>query len=279
MTVVETRIAVGVDGTASNTEAVLWAIDRARRTGSELELVHALNAPPLGEHGPDDRAAAGSALVEGVAEHARTLGVPVRCTVVDRPAGPVLVEASQRAGLLVVGRRSVGAGHRGADSGSVGRHVGRYAACPVVVVPQRSAPATGRVVVHLTGDPADRPALDFAFDHAAATGSEIEAVHAVAAPSPDGACSPLADERTERRHLAAQIMLAEELAGYATTYPDVKVVRHSVPADPSDALLWASAHADLMVLSAPRPYDAMVDRPTHEMNALRHAHCPVVFAR
>lgn len=273
------RMAVGVDGTPASTEAVLWALDEARRSGAVLEFVHALPAPSVGAPEPDERAAHGAALLERTAAGARVVGVPTTCDIVDRPAGPALVEISERVGLLVVGRRAGGTRVRGGRSGSVGRHVGRYAACPVVVVPQRSAPAIGRIVVHLTGSPDDRPALAFAFDHAAATGSELEAVHASVDLTGDHVLSPLADDRVGRAQRAVEIMLAEELAGFARSHPDVKVFRHYVPADPRDVLQWASAHADLLVLSAPRPYDGLIATGTPEVDSLQHAHCPVVLAR
>jgi nucleotide-binding universal stress UspA family protein len=270
------RIAVGVDGTSAGTEAVLWALDEARRSGAELELIHALPAPPPGTADHDDRAVQGTVLLERAAAAARSVGVPVTCAVVDRPAGPVLVEISERVGLLVVGRRAGGMMVRDAHSRSVARHVSRYAACPVVVVPQRSLPAIGRIVVHLTGRPDDLPALTFAFDHAAATGAEIEAIHPL--PLRTG-CSPLVDGYDTQVQKTAEIMLAEELAGFAQSHPDVKVFRHCVPAEARDVLQWASSHADLVVLSAPRPYDASLARPSSHIGSLQHAHCPVVYAR
>jgi hypothetical protein len=79
--------------------------------------------------------------------------------------------------------------------------------------------------------------------------------------------SPLSDDRSDPARRAAEVMLAEELAGYAQTHPDVKVFRHCVPADTPDVLQWASAHADLLVLSAPRPYDGMVAEPSRDADS------------
>ncbi|MGQ0842865.1 MAG: universal stress protein [Sporichthyaceae bacterium] len=274
------RIAVGVDSGPSSTQAVRWAAEEARRTGAAVELVHALTAPPIGWDGPDTRAARAAGLLAQAAAAVRSAQVcDVASTVVDLPAGPALVELSHRVDLLVVGGRDGGAQTGAGRIGSVGQHVGRYAACPVVVVRRRPAMAQGRVVVQLTGYPSDRAALEFAFDHAAATGAEIEAIHAWALPPAEDLFSPLSDEQVERSRRASEVMLAEELAGFARSHPDVQVLRHSVPADPRDVLLWASAHADLVVISAPRPFDGLLARPSAESGVLRHAHCPVVVAR
>jgi hypothetical protein len=53
----------------------------------------------------------------------------------------------------------------------------------------------------------------------------------------------------------------------------------SLPADPGDAMLWSSAHADLLVVPAPDPSVPQRSGQLMELAVLRHAHCPVAFAR
>lgn len=132
------RVVVGV--AAAPTEAVRFAYEEARRRGAPLEAVRAWRCPvheavdhPLLTGGPErlyeERAAREleSALAgapEDVQLHRRT---------VEGPARRVLLDASQQAGLLVVGRR--GPGHRGDRLGRVAHTVLHHSGCPVVVVP------------------------------------------------------------------------------------------------------------------------------------------------
>ncbi len=272
-------IVVGLDATAEAGAALRWAVREARARGWSLHLVHGLAAPPV--DAPDDgrdRAAADALLAEAAAR-AREDGIRgVRWTVTARPPGPVLIELSEGAALLVVGARAGGA-RLGRHGDSVGAHVSRFARCPVVVVPGESNQPTGRVAVNVRGDAADRSVLAFAFDQAAATRSELEVVHAWREPERGLDFSALAEDTEEQHQRASDVLVAEQLAGFATTHPDVPVRRVSLPADPRDALLWSSAQADLLVVAAP---PAAIEPPGSElveMIALRHSHCPVVFAR
>lgn len=278
----EGRITVGVDDSGSADAALTWAIRHAARHGGELTFLHALADAGAGRAGDPalDRATA-AMLLEAAADRALAAGVAaVDWSIVDEAPGPMLVAASEDSSLVVVGSRGQGA-RIGRSLGSVGQHVSRFAACPVAVVSSGPAARTGRVVVQVGGSAADRAALTYAFRHAAAERLEVEALHAWAEPPATGLeFSPLTEEDAGRRHLASEILLAEELAGFAATYPDVRVVRSSVPAAPESALLWASAHADLAVLPAPVPADPLqYPGGRAEQAVLRHAHCPVVYAR
>jgi nucleotide-binding universal stress UspA family protein len=278
-------IVVGMDETPASAEALRWAIHEARVRHWALHLVHGLPEPGPGGDQAGDRAEADNRLAAEVmlaaaAVHATDGGVAdVRQTVAARPAGPLLIEASEDAALLVVGAR-----HGGRSSvrrgDSVGAHVSRFARCPVVVVASAPHSRTGLIAVNVRGDAADRAALEFAFDHASATRSEVEVVHAWREPEPGPLdFSALVDDPTELHQRASEVMVGEQLAGFATTHPDVPVRRVSLPADPRDALLWSSAQADLLVLAAPDPAAERCGPDLVELTALRHSHCPVVFAR
>jgi nucleotide-binding universal stress UspA family protein len=149
----------------------------------------------------------------------------------DQPVAAALVAASERAALLVIGRRDTAAGiYR--RSSSVSRHLSRYASCPVVVVPESMQPHDEkRIVLLLNGSAADQAALEFATDHAAVTGAEIEVIEAL---------------RTDW---------------------------------PEQDLLNLADHADMVVLPARLPTDDMLGPSEHELVTLRHAPCPVAYAR
>jgi nucleotide-binding universal stress UspA family protein len=275
------KVVVGVDASPGAARALTWAIREARIRGWALHLVHGLPDPgPDGDETDAANRAAAENLLTSAAVRAIDAGVrEVLRTVSARPAGPLLIELSAEASLLVVGAREDGPRvlRRGQ---SVGVHLSRHARCPLVVVSRPWNSATGRIAVYVRGTPADRSALAFAFDHAAATHSEIEVVHAWREPEPGPLeFSALVDDRVEAHRRASEVMIGEQMAGFASTYPDVPVLRVSLPADPRDALLWSSAQADLLVLAAPDPESEHTSADLVELTTLRHSHCPVVFTR
>jgi len=139
------RIVVGVDGSASSTQAVDWATNQAARCGGSLLIVAAWEPPVVGleayEYGPPqldlEQANADRAqrLALAAAERAgRVLPAErVHTTVLSGGAAEVLIGQSRGADLLVVGSRGLG-GFRGLLLGSVSQQCASHASCPVVVV-------------------------------------------------------------------------------------------------------------------------------------------------
>jgi nucleotide-binding universal stress UspA family protein len=136
----ETDIVVGVDGSPSSKAALRWALEQARRVGGRVQAVAAweyaaysgwVSAYPL----EDFAGAAGKVLAESVTEALGTepADVEVLESVMAGHPAQVLIDASARAGLLVVGCRGHGA-FAGTLLGSVSQHCAQHARCPVVVV-------------------------------------------------------------------------------------------------------------------------------------------------
>lgn len=141
------RIVVGVDGSGPSGHALSWAAEEARLRGATLEAVCAYHMP-AGWFGWDGSTSVVSVPVamEDLERHAtETLersvaemlgdhaGLDLVTTASMGPPADVLIEASSRADLLVVGNR----GHGDLGSvllGSVGMHCVHHAPCPVVVV-------------------------------------------------------------------------------------------------------------------------------------------------
>jgi nucleotide-binding universal stress UspA family protein len=132
-------IVVGVDGSGSSLDALVWAVRQARLTGARLRLVTCWRYPrPFGydlgyeDWRPDEDAihvqeqalaSLGDSLADVTTESRIVEGEPAR----------VLVEEAKAADLLVVGSR----GHRelmGMLLGSVSEFCAAHASCPVVVV-------------------------------------------------------------------------------------------------------------------------------------------------
>ncbi|MFE4254217.1 universal stress protein [Streptomyces sp. NPDC056910] len=140
------RIALGVGEEQQNSEALRFAFQEAQRRGAALDAVRAWRCPahesadhPLLAGEParlhEERAVEilESALNQFAAEYP---SVELRRRTAEGPARRVLLDASTRADLLVVGARRR-QGHLGLQLGQVAHTALHHARCPVVVVPQR----------------------------------------------------------------------------------------------------------------------------------------------
>ena len=143
-------VVVGVDGSAYADAALRWATDQAAATGSRLEIVTAWDWPrsygwAVPVPSDFDPAADAARLVAAGEEAVRAAHPEVACTgtVVQGAAPAVLVDASRRARLLVVGSRGHGE-LAGMLIGSVGQYCVAHAHCPVVVVRGGAAPPDGQ---------------------------------------------------------------------------------------------------------------------------------------
>ena len=130
------RVIVGVDSSDASKRALRWAADYAVAMKAPLEAVAVWEMPAtygwvttLEHPDPDTYALAGlgAVVAEVVGES------PAVTTTVERGhAAQVLVKASKRADLLVVGSRGRG-GFAGLLLGSVSQYCVQHAHCPVVV--------------------------------------------------------------------------------------------------------------------------------------------------
>lgn len=134
-------IVVGVDGSPSSIDALVWAINEAHLRSAELTVVatwDALETYTLEETDvPDEyfKERARERLRTAIeAAKARTPMHPVIHARVKRGhAAEVLIEASRDAELLAIGNRGHG-GFVGMMLGSISHHCVAHATCPVVVV-------------------------------------------------------------------------------------------------------------------------------------------------
>lgn len=140
----ESIIVIGVDGTPSSAAALRWAAAEAARRGSWLRAIHVYDPPRIvgaasrrriSELATAMRAEAHAWVVEALGED-RTARVTVDAIPGD--PGPVLVEAANRADLLVLGVRGYGRYSYLAVPKVARFCLGRCRA-PVVVVPAPAA--------------------------------------------------------------------------------------------------------------------------------------------
>jgi len=141
----EPVIVVGVDRSRHSRAALRWAAEEAVRRQAGLRIVHAWQSgradvrARLPESSSSRRlqAAQRQATVDWVSEQLEGRTVPYTVEAVDGAPGPVLVEMSAGADLLVVGTGE----HVGLDRllhGSVSHHCVSNAICPVVAVPSQT---------------------------------------------------------------------------------------------------------------------------------------------
>lgn len=136
------RIVVGVDASDHSREAMRWAISFAQ-PGDTIELVHVWNLNAIaGLEAPHLNSSAfevgANRLLRDSADEVfededRQLFEIVFTAVHGHAAGS-LIDRSEGADLLVVGRRGLG-GFRSLLLGSVSADVVQHAKCPVVVTP------------------------------------------------------------------------------------------------------------------------------------------------
>lgn len=140
-------IVVGVDGSPASVQALRWAVLQAQRTSAGVQAVTSWQTP--GQYGfefpgePVDWADIASQTLETALKEAGHGGlVDVQSVVLHGHPAKVLVDASARAELLVVGSRGHG-GFAGLLLGSVSEYVIAHAPCPVLVIrDQASTPAS-----------------------------------------------------------------------------------------------------------------------------------------
>jgi nucleotide-binding universal stress UspA family protein len=233
-------IVVGADGSEAATAAVEWAADDAARAGARLRIVHAVDRTPyeiakFSVPGQGDVIVLSAQSVLSDAEavaRKRQPGIDVGCELLQGPAAAALRNQAGDSAEIVIGGSGLG-GFPGAVLGSVSTHVAGYAHGPVVVV--RSGPDTahGEVVVGLEDYHACEPALAYAFEQAMLRASTLRAVYAWQPPA--------------HAHIPESAVI---LRGWQQRYPQVPVIEDVCRAHPVEALVSASAQADLVVVGS-----------------------------
>jgi nucleotide-binding universal stress UspA family protein len=241
-------VVVGVDGSSIALDAVRWATAEARLRGLPLRILHA--APyAAGTLAPPVRRARDILARAFTVAHRAEPGVPATTRRTDEDAVPSLLDAAQRAHLLVVG---MGGGDRPQELlvGSVALDVSGRATCPVAVVRGlRRAPALGPVLVGVDDPATDTAALTVAFSDARRHGGRVVVLHVRYTAASLG--EHLAGH-AEAARIAAWDELADALAPWAARFPDVPVELQIMHGLPTPALLAAAVHARLVVVGTRR---------------------------
>ena len=255
-------IVVGIDDSPAARVAVQWAARDAELRNVPLTLLHAvspevstwLKTPlPAGvmrwqqDHGRRliDEALK---LVEEVCQRSGPAGIHTE--IFAAAAVPTLIKLSKDAETVVAG--SQGSGRwPGRRLGSVSSELLRHAHCPVAIVHEEDpsappAPAQAPVLVGIDGSPASESATAIAFDEASRRQVELMALHAWS----DLDVSEWHGIDWPATQSMAEEVLAERLAGWQDQYPDVRVTRIVVQAQPARQLVQQSGNAQLVVVGS-----------------------------
>ncbi|GAA4289051.1 universal stress protein [Georgenia daeguensis] len=250
-------VVVGTDGSAASRRAVDWAVEEADRRAAPVVIVYAAERQggAVGESRPipeSELTDLGERMVTEEIGRVRQQypHVTVTGSAIPGQASVVLVEASQRADLVVVGARGLGP-FAGALLGSVSQKVAAHAHGTVVVV-REEAPAKMPGPVVVGADPADPPveALEYAFEEAKRRGVGVVVVVAtrelpfpVLSIAPDAtAMLGQADKRSHERLVEAvdQLSIAH----------DVSAEVQRLAGHPADTLLGVAGDESIIVVGS-----------------------------
>jgi nucleotide-binding universal stress UspA family protein len=250
-------VVVGYDISATSQPAFDWALQEATRRDLPLALVVSRGvlyaaAPTVGAASPWPYDISGE-LVEQAKSFAaeRAPGMDIKIISAFGSPASVLVNASGKASLVVVGRRHHTALGE-AVAGSTSTQVVAHAECPVVVVDQEYAAAPDApIVVAVDGSPGNEAALAFAFERAAALSAPVVAVHAwwLDVPGRVGG-SWLSEDQVEELRKAEQAVLDHAVSGWAEKFPQVAVRKVLTRDLPVDAVLAEAGDAQLVVVGS-----------------------------
>lgn len=252
-------IVVAVDGSERSAGAVRYAVREARARKRTVRLVHV--APTLLPEGGlwpaagrdvEDLRTSGERILERAVAEARSGAPDIRFeSLLGRDQRVAELAAAATTGeLMVLGRET----RRGAErllAGTTTAGVVARAAVPVVVVPADWRESEhGRIVVGIKSAVPDGELLARAFSMASARHAALRLVHVVVIPelaAEIGVADAYADESLS----SGRRMLESAAHEWRDAFPDVTVEMTAVEGRPADALVDASADADLLMLARP----------------------------
>ena len=247
------KILVGYDGSEFAEKALEWAIEEAKALDGELTVVVSTGRPVVA-----DAAITGPFLekIEDEAEQtarrgvqkAKEAGVRAQGVLERGDVAGVLVNESRDSSLVVLGKRGLH-GLRG-RLGSVSAATAAHAECPVIVLPETIEPTqgdfTGRVVVAVDKLGLESPSVRKAAEYAQAHGKGLSLVTVIPSVTslPSGSAE-LDQAVSEQLTEPARNMLQEVEDDVVKQFSGLDTILSGRPAD---ALVQASASADLVVM-------------------------------
>jgi nucleotide-binding universal stress UspA family protein len=221
-------VIVGVDGSRNQPSVLDLAAAEAVRRNAPLLLLHIWPGRYLRGvrsdrvmPGEEDGRHLLDVAARRVAHMAPDLDIAV--DLVEGSPSAILVERSAVGRLLVVGHRDEVPART--SWGSTAAYLAHHSACPLLVH-RGAVPEKGPVVLAASARDGATATVECAFQEASLRGADLVAVHVWTLPTGRDASSPAsvgAGHAAERQ--AAERQLAEALAGWESSYPDVAVER------------------------------------------------------
>lgn len=263
-------VVVGVDGSPAADSAVEWAAEEAARLDRPLHIVHALGRTDSDvPFGADSLEPLSGARILAEAEtraskHRR--GLRTTTEAVADTAEYALRTRAAHAFELVVGHRGAG-GFAGLLVGSATLKLAGRLPGPVIVV-RGDEVAHGEVIVGADLSTGAVPALDYAFEAAAAREARLRIMYAWhLRPGYSVQLGAIAvGEGAERA-----------IAPFRERYPQVEAVVRTLPGGAARRLVELSPQADLLVVGAHGRTGPHLGSVAHA--TLHHAACPIAIVR
>lgn len=266
-------VVVGVDGSEPSRQALRWAAEETRRCGGQVHVVVAYGGQagaglPHVDDLPQLTEAQAAAVVDEAVAEVRTAapGIGVVGTAVPGAAATALINAAEKARLVVVGCRGRG-GFANLPLGSVSLRIATHAPCPVAVVRGEARP-TDPVVMAINGSSSATLVIPQGFAQAAARGCTLVAVRVYPTPK----------ERYDREEQRAE--LVSSVAPWRRHYPQVAVEYMLPQGSATGYLTHLSYRAQLIVLGSrgSQGFAGLLLGSTTQ-HLIHNAGCPVLIAR
>jgi nucleotide-binding universal stress UspA family protein len=254
----QSRIVVGVDGSAASDAAVRWAVRESAVRKLPVTLLHVVAPSPIDSAMAPNGTIPQARLDQAreVVDHAREVAaeptdrrlICVHGEIAYASVASTLIAASKDANMIVTGSRGVDASSA-YRLGSVSAALLRDARCPVVVVHDSESGDpnvrdTSPVLLGIDGTPASEAATALAFDEASRRQAPLVALHAWS----DVGVFPILGMDWHLYRDQGNEVLGERLAGWHERYPEVQVQRQLVCDVPARWLVQESSKAQLVVL-------------------------------
>ncbi|WP_280313134.1 universal stress protein [Nocardia abscessus] len=285
-------VVVGIDGSEHSDLAVQWAAETAARRGRRLLIVHGLDlattqavfgmydliVPAVAQRLREE----GTARLACAERLARRVDPELRVDTELSPAHPatLLIERSESAHLVALG---AGEGGELAHVGSTLLAVTAHGHGEIVVVrdtgSEQRIRTDGPVVVGVDGSPAAEAAVGAAFAEADLRGTSLVAVHGADDFTFRSGAGAMGLFPARELETAAQLMLAEQLAGWQEKFPEVQVTREvSIVRTRNLLTVWSKSAQVLVVGSRGRGGFRSLVLGSISNFLVQHAHCPVMVA-
>lgn len=246
------RIVVAIDGRAAGDRAIDWVARRLAHVPAEVTVFQAIDVPPLplrlSEH-MDTMQRVARSIADSASDALRSAAPDARIESRIEEGEPVdlIDRASADSDLVVVGTNG---SHGPFLPSTRAVRIAATAQSPVVVVPDRPLGDREGIVVGVDGSESSVHALAFAAAEADARGERLIALTTWRQPVYLGYEGAWPTDLAADLAQYAEEQAAIELAGLASTYPDLVVERRVVEASGADALIDASEDATLVVVGS-----------------------------